>query len=103
MFIHPASPGASVYTMEVQRLKRSWMQITGQDWTASVRHQGIVVQVARLLLWPAEMLRHRHLSICVLDGIGRSGFDRVYARPAQELLPRRPPCGVLCIDLGWEG
>lgn len=36
VFIQPATPGASAYTIEVQSLKRMSIQITGQDWTATV-------------------------------------------------------------------
>lgn len=36
IFIRPTSNGASVYTVEVQSLKRSRLQITGQDWTATM-------------------------------------------------------------------
>jgi hypothetical protein len=36
VFIRPPQPGASVYIVEVQSLKRVQGQITGQDWTASV-------------------------------------------------------------------
>ncbi|MGT2429779.1 hypothetical protein ACU4GI_26225 [Cupriavidus basilensis] len=36
VFIRPPQPGATVYVVKVQSLKRSRAQITGQDWTASV-------------------------------------------------------------------
>lgn len=36
VFIRPPQSGATVYVVEVQSLKRSRAQITGQDWTASV-------------------------------------------------------------------
>ena len=36
IFVHPASEGAPVYTVEVQSLKRSRAQITGQDWTTTM-------------------------------------------------------------------
>ena len=36
IFIRPSVNGAPVYTVEVQSLKRSRFQITGQDWTLTV-------------------------------------------------------------------
>jgi len=36
IFVRPTSNGASVYTVEVQSLKRSRVQITGQDWTTTM-------------------------------------------------------------------
>lgn len=36
VFIRPPQPGASVYVVEVESLKRMRTQITGQDWTASL-------------------------------------------------------------------
>ncbi len=36
VFVRPTSKGAPVYTIEVQSLKRSRMQITGQDWTSTM-------------------------------------------------------------------
>lgn len=36
IFIRPSSNGAPVYTVEVQSLKRSRIQLTGQDWTLTV-------------------------------------------------------------------
>ena len=36
IFIRPISNGAPVYTVEVQSLKRSRVQITGQDWTSTM-------------------------------------------------------------------
>ena len=36
IFIRPATSGAPVYNVEVQSLKRSRLQITGQDWTLTV-------------------------------------------------------------------
>ena len=36
VFIRPASNGATTYTVEVQSLKRNKLQLTGQDWTATV-------------------------------------------------------------------
>jgi uncharacterized protein YceK len=36
IFVRPASNGAPVYTVEVQSLKRSRLQITGQDWTTTM-------------------------------------------------------------------
>lgn len=36
IFVRPTSSGAPVYTVEVQSLKRSMLQVTGQDWTATL-------------------------------------------------------------------
>ena len=36
IFIHPVSNGAPIYTVEVQSMKRSKAQITGQDWTTTL-------------------------------------------------------------------
>lgn len=36
IFVRPASNGAPVYTIEVQSLKRSMFQLTGQDWTTTI-------------------------------------------------------------------
>lgn len=36
IFIRPSVNGAAVYTVEVQSLKRSRLQLTGQDWTVTV-------------------------------------------------------------------
>ena len=36
IFVHPTSNGTPVYTVEVQSLKRSRVQITGQDWTSTM-------------------------------------------------------------------
>ncbi|CAE6731629.1 hypothetical protein [Candidatus Nitrotoga fabula] len=36
VFVRPASNGASMYTIEVQSLKRSRIQLTGQDWTTTM-------------------------------------------------------------------
>lgn len=36
IFVHPTNSGAPVYTVEVQSLKRSRVQITGQDWTSTM-------------------------------------------------------------------
>lgn len=36
IFIRPTSNKAPVYTVEVQSLKRSRLQITGQDWTTTM-------------------------------------------------------------------
>jgi hypothetical protein len=36
IFVRPTSNGAPVYTVEVQSLKRSRLQITGQDWTTTM-------------------------------------------------------------------
>jgi len=44
IFIKPARSGASVYTVEVQSLKRSSLQITGQDWTTTMK-SGILAEL----------------------------------------------------------
>ena len=36
IFVRPARNGAPVYTVEVQSLKRSMIQLTGQDWTQTM-------------------------------------------------------------------
>ena len=36
IYVQPARSGAAVYTVEVQSLKRSRAQITGQDWTTTM-------------------------------------------------------------------
>lgn len=36
IFVRPTSNGAPSYTVEVQSLKRSRLQITGQDWTTTM-------------------------------------------------------------------
>ena len=36
IFIRPSSMGADTYTVEVQSLKRHRLQLTGQDWTATM-------------------------------------------------------------------
>ncbi len=36
IFIKPISIGATAYTVEIQNLKRSRLQITGQDWTVTM-------------------------------------------------------------------
>ncbi len=36
IFVRPTTNGAPVYTVEVQSLKRSRLQITGQDWTTTM-------------------------------------------------------------------
>ncbi len=36
VFISPARPGAPVYTVEVESLKRSMVQVTGQDWETAI-------------------------------------------------------------------
>ncbi|MFH1932487.1 MAG: hypothetical protein ABIN18_12980 [Pseudomonadota bacterium] len=36
IFVRPTNNGAPVYTVEVQSLKRSRVQITGQDWTTTM-------------------------------------------------------------------
>ncbi len=36
IFVRPSSNGAPVYTIEVESLKRSRIQITGQDWTMTM-------------------------------------------------------------------
>ena len=37
VFVRPTKNGAPTYTVEVQSLKRSSMQLTGQDWTVTVK------------------------------------------------------------------
>ena len=37
VFIRPAKNGAPFYTVEVQSLKRSMVQLTGQDWTTTLK------------------------------------------------------------------
>ena len=36
IFIRPPRSGAAVYTVEVLSLKRSQLQVTGQDWTTTI-------------------------------------------------------------------
>ncbi len=36
IYVRPATGGATAYTVEVQSLKRSRAQITGQDWTTTM-------------------------------------------------------------------
>lgn len=36
VFVRPATSGSPVYTIEVQSLKRSRLQLTGQDWTTTL-------------------------------------------------------------------
>lgn len=36
VFISPPNPGAPTYTVEVESLKRSMVQITGQDWETAI-------------------------------------------------------------------
>lgn len=36
IYVRPATGGATSYTVEVQSLKRSRAQITGQDWTTTM-------------------------------------------------------------------
>jgi hypothetical protein len=36
IFVRPARNGAAVYTVEVQSIKRSMVQLTGQDWTSTM-------------------------------------------------------------------
>jgi len=36
IYVRPATSGAAVYTVEVQSLKRSRAQVTGQDWTSTM-------------------------------------------------------------------
>lgn len=36
IYVRPATGGAASYTVEVQSLKRSRAQITGQDWTTTM-------------------------------------------------------------------
>lgn len=44
IFIRPASNGAPLYTVEVQSLKRSKLQLTGQDWTMTMK-SGILAEL----------------------------------------------------------
>ena len=44
VFIQPTSGDADVYTVEVQSLKRVKTQITGQDWTLTIK-SGILAQL----------------------------------------------------------
>lgn len=44
VFVRPARSGAPVYTVEVQSLKRSSLQITGQDWTTTMK-SGILAEL----------------------------------------------------------
>lgn len=44
IFIRPPSNGAPVYTVEVQSLKRSKLQLTGQDWTMTMK-SGILAEL----------------------------------------------------------
>ena len=44
IFVRPTNNGAPVYTVEVQSLKRSRVQITGQDWTSTMS-SGIKVEL----------------------------------------------------------
>ena len=37
VFVRPTKNGAPSYTIEVQSLKRSMAQITGQDWTTTLK------------------------------------------------------------------
>ena len=36
IFVRPARNGAAMYTVEVQSIKRSTVQLTGQDWTQTM-------------------------------------------------------------------
>lgn len=36
IFVRPPENGAQIYTIEVQSLKRSRVQVTGQDWTTTM-------------------------------------------------------------------
>ena len=36
IFVRPTTKNAPVYTVEVQSLKRSMVQVTGQDWTSTI-------------------------------------------------------------------
>ncbi len=36
IFVRPTNNGAPVYTIEVQSLKRSRLQVSGQDWTITI-------------------------------------------------------------------
>lgn len=44
VFVRPSKNGSSVYTVEVQSLKRSSLQITGQDWTMTMK-SGILAEL----------------------------------------------------------
>jgi hypothetical protein len=44
VFVKPPRNGASTYTVEVQSLKRSSLQITGQDWTVTMK-AGILAEL----------------------------------------------------------
>lgn len=44
IFIQPAQSGAPLYTVEVQSLKRSKLQMTGQDWTMTIK-SGILAEL----------------------------------------------------------
>lgn len=44
IYIRPARDNESVYTVEVQSLKRSTLQITGQDWTITMK-SGILAEL----------------------------------------------------------
>ena len=46
VFVRPSRNGAPVYTVEVQSLKRSKLQITGQDWTSTMI-SGIKAELGR--------------------------------------------------------
>lgn len=37
VFVRPTKNGAPSYTVEVQSLKRSMVQLTGQDWTTTLK------------------------------------------------------------------
>ena len=49
IFVRPTNNGAPVYTVEVQSLKRSRVQITGQDWTSTMS-SGIKVELDQCTL-----------------------------------------------------
>jgi hypothetical protein len=44
IFVKPSRNGAPTYTVEVQSLKRSAVQITGQDWTMTMK-SGILAEL----------------------------------------------------------
>ena len=44
IFVRPVGGAAAVYTVEVQSLKRSSLQITGQDWTTTMK-SGILAEL----------------------------------------------------------
>lgn len=44
VFISPSRSGADVYTIEIQSLKRASLQITGQDWTTTMK-SGILAEL----------------------------------------------------------